>query len=109
MPTPATPRPRSTRAPARTWLVVLAALLCTCRSERATRDDCVAILERIVALELAEQGFVDPELTRRKQSEFSRRFAAELQRCEGLSLPPGARDCVARATSAEQVSHECLR
>jgi hypothetical protein len=109
MPTPAITRPRHARAPARSWLFVLAALLSACRSERATRDDCAAILERIVALELAEQGFIDPELTRRKQSEFARLFAADLQRCEGLSLPPGARDCVARATSAEQVSHECLR
>lgn len=102
-------RPRSTRAPARPWMIVLVALLSTCRSELATSDDCAVILDRIVALELAEQGFVDPELTRRKQAEFARRFAAELQRCEGLSLPTGARECVARATSAEQISHDCLR
>lgn len=109
MPASTSTRPRATRAPARPWLLALVLLLSTCRSERATREDCAAILDRIVALELAEQGFIDPELTRRKQAEFARRFAAELQRCEGLSLPPGARDCVAQATSAEQVSHVCLR
>lgn len=89
--------------------LVLGLSLLTCRSERASADDCAFILDRIVALELAEQGYRDPELTRRKQQEFARRFGPELQRCEGLSLPPGARDCIARAASAEEISHVCLR
>lgn len=96
--------PRRTRAAA-----ALLLLLTTCGSERASASDCAEILDRIVALELAEQGFIDPELTRRKQAEFARRYAAELARCEGLSLPPGARECVRAAPSAEHVSHVCLR
>lgn len=95
------------RAPAALLALALASL--TCGSERATAEDCAAILDRIVALELSEQGYRDPELTRRKQHEFARRFAAELHRCEGLSLPPGARLCVARAASTEEISHVCLR
>lgn len=95
------PRPRLRLA--------FALLLVTCRSERASDADCAAILDRIVALELAEQGYRDPELTRRKQHEFAHRFAADVQRCHGLSLPPGARECVERAASVEELSHECLR
>ena len=90
------------------WPLLLALGLLTCRSERATAEDCAVILDRIVALELAEQGYRDPELTRRKQHEFARRFAADLKRCEGLSLPPGARACVEQATSCEEISHVCL-
>ncbi|WAS90105.1 hypothetical protein [Nannocystis punicea] len=101
---PQQPPPKPRLAP-----LGLALLLLTCRSERAGADDCAVILDRIVALELAEQGYRDPELTRRKQQEFARRFAPELQRCEGLSLPPGARECIARAASAEEISHVCLR
>lgn len=91
--------------------LALAALLCcaACRGEPASAEDCRAILDRIVALELAEQGYRDPALARRKQEGFARSLAAELTACEGLPLPPGARDCVARATSSEQISHECLR
>ena len=96
--------PRRTRAAA-----ALLLLLTTCGSERASASDCAEILDRIVALELAEQGFADPELTRRKQAEFARRYAAELARCEGLELPPGALECVRAAKSTEHVSHVCLR
>lgn len=103
--------PQDMSARTQPWLAPLglALVLLTCRSERADADDCALILDRIVALELAEQGYRDPELARRKQQEFARRFAPELQRCEGLSLPPGARECVARAVSAEEISHVCLR
>jgi hypothetical protein len=81
----------------------------SCAREPASAADCRALLDRIVALELAEQGFRDPVLTRRKQDSFARSLADELTRCEGLTLPPGARDCVAAAGSAEQISHTCLR
>jgi len=86
----------------------LAALL-GCEREPATAADCRALLDRIVALELAEQGFRDPVLTQRKQEGFARSLADELSRCEGLTLPPGARACVAEASSSEHISHTCLR
>ncbi len=84
-------------------------LLAACRGEPATAADCREILDRIVSLELAEQGYRDVALTQRKQEVFAQRYAAELARCEGVRLPAGARECVARAGSSEQISHECLR
>jgi hypothetical protein len=89
-------------------LLLLLAPLLACRGEPASAADCREILDRIVALELAEQGYRDPALTERKQAAFAARFAAELARCEGVPLPPGARACVAAAGSSEQISHECL-
>lgn len=89
-------------------LAALALLLGGCAREPATAADCRALLDRIVAIELAEQGFRDPALTKRKQDSFARSLADELARCEGLSLPPGARECVAQAGSSEQLSHTCL-
>lgn len=109
MPVPSDMSPPPWRDRARPLLASLLLLATTCVRERASAGDCAAILERIVALELAEQGFIDPELTRRKQAEFARRLAPELARCEGLTLPPGARACIAEATSAEDISHICLR
>lgn len=97
--------------PPRLHLALLLALTSApaCRSEPASAQDCREILDRIVALELHEQGYRDPALTRSKQETFARRFAAELAACEGVPLPSGARACLAHATSAEQISHGCLR
>ncbi len=89
-------------------LVLLLAPVLACRGEPASAEDCRAILDRIVELELSEQGYRDPALTRMKQQSFARRFAADLSACEGVALPTGARECVAQATSAEQISHDCL-
>lgn len=99
-------------ATAALWTALLASLVSPsigCERDAATATDCRALLDRIVALELAEQGFRDPVLTRRKQDSFARSLAVELARCEGLTLPAGARDCVAQAGSSEQISHTCLR
>lgn len=90
-------------------LVLAAPLALPACGEPATADDCRAILDRIVAVELAEQGFHDPALTRRKQDEFARLYAADLARCEALRIPPHARACIAAAASSEQLSHDCLR
>jgi hypothetical protein len=98
---------RRATGPLATALTTL--LGCGCEREAATAGDCRALLDRIVAIELAEQGFRDPVLTKRKQDSFARSLADELARCEGLTLPPGARDCVAQASSSEQLSHSCLR
>lgn len=89
-------------------VAVVALLLAACEREPATAADCRALLDRIVAIELAEQGFRDPALTKRKQDGFARSLADELARCEGLTLPPGARECVAQASSSEVLSHTCL-
>lgn len=91
------------------WILATMMMLAACRGEPATAEDCRYILDRIVALELAEQGYRDEALTGRKQEAFAQRYAAELARCEGVRLPAGARECVAAAASSEQISHECLR
>ncbi|MEZ4450633.1 MAG: hypothetical protein R3B09_14220 [Nannocystaceae bacterium] len=80
-----------------------------CRGEAASAEQCARILDRIVELELREQGYRDPELARRKQAEFRRLFAEDLGECVGRRLPPAAMACIEAAVSAEQVSHLCLR
>lgn len=89
------------------WLGLTAAP--GCQGGSATAEQCAVILDRIVELELREQGYRDPALTERKRAEFRRLFADELGRCEGRRLPAGAMACIEAAVSAEQVSHVCLR
>jgi hypothetical protein len=92
----------------RRLLALVLALAAPACGEPASAVDCREILDRIVAVELAEQGYRDPALTRRKQAEFARRYAADLVRCEGLRMPSHARTCLAAAGSSEQISHTCL-
>ena len=99
------PRSGSTRRAA--WLAL--ALWSGCGGRPATDGECRAILDRIVELELGEQGFRDPVLAARKKSELGRRLAPELGLCVGRRLPPDAMACVAVARSTEELSHRCLR
>ena len=89
-------------------LLLLLAL--SCRAGRpATRDECATILARIIELELQEQGYRDRELLRRRTLELQTRYAAALDQCEGRALPTGAMACIRSASSAEAISHQCLR
>ena len=80
-----------------------------CASRRAGADDCEEILNRIVQLELSEMGYADPALAVRKQEELRRALAPQLGRCRGRRLSAGALACVRRATTAEEITHRCLR
>lgn len=93
----------------RRWLPLALILAAGCGNGRASHDDCTAILDRIVELELREMGFRDPALVERKRAELHRTLAPEIGRCTGRRLPVDALACVRQATTAEDVSHRCLR
>ena len=80
-----------------------------CRGQRATRADCERIVDRIVALELLEQGFHDPVLQARTEEHMRQELRSEIDRCTGLPMRPDALQCAERARSAEDIVHRCLR
>jgi len=80
-----------------------------CHKRPATRDDCVAVIDRLVALELVESGFRDPVVQRRWTDELRQRLAPHLARCEGRRVPDDLRACLPTARTAEEVEHRCLR
>jgi hypothetical protein len=84
------------------------AVVVGCR-HRMTERECSLVLDRIVELELAERGFRDPELARRRQSEVRARLASELSGCTGRRAAGNVEACLAKAKSAEEISHVCLR
>ena len=57
-----------------------------CHRHTATAADCRAILDRLVELELKEQGFHDPALVPRWQEELARRFDDDLRRCRAIRV-----------------------
>ena len=81
-----------------------------CRSAPvASAADCAELEDRIVALELHEQGYRDAVLLERKQRGLSASLRAERRQCEGRPLPAGALECARGATSSEELAHRCLR
>jgi hypothetical protein len=98
----------------RTWgllaLVLISAILgvSRCKADRATSEDCEKMLDRIVELELSERGFRDPVLLAQKQQDLRRLLEPELRQCQGKRLKPATIECIAQATSTEQISHRCL-
>jgi hypothetical protein len=79
-----------------------------CRHHRATPAECKAILDRLVELELTESGYRDPVARARWQAEINRRFAADLERCAGLTVRENLDRCLSSAKGAEGIAHVCL-
>jgi hypothetical protein len=95
---------------ARALLVLLTTWsLCGCSAEAATLEQCRAIFDRLVTLELEEMGFRDGALVELTRAQLSARHQHEITQCVGRRLPPHAMSCVTAAKNAETVSHECLR
>jgi len=90
-------------------LLLVLLLPAGCRRAPLSAEDCRRILDRIVDLELAERGFRDPALAERRKNELRALFSPDLAACVGRRVRPDALACVARATSAEDLSHHCLR
>ena len=80
-----------------------------CRGRTATADDCRAILDRLIQIELAESGFHDPVLAERWQSNLERQLAPQFAGCQGKRVPADLRTCLAQARTQEEITHRCLR
>ena len=93
------------------WLV---AALCfawvpSCARELASEQQCHAIFDRIVDIELEELGFRDPALAARHKADLQRRYARTLRDCVGHAISERAMTCVATARTTEELSHKCLQ
>jgi hypothetical protein len=80
-----------------------------CGRRAATVADCRAMLDRLIDVELDESGFRDPVLRARSRENFGRRFAPDLERCKGLTVPGDLNVCLAAARTTEEVVHRCLK
>lgn len=79
-----------------------------CRRQPASAEDCGAVLDRIIELELSEAGYRDPVLRARWQQDLGRRFAPDLQRCRGLRIRTDLRNCLGKARTPDEIPHRCL-
>ena len=83
--------------------------LSACQNKKpASKEQCLEIFNHLISLELKEMGFQDPALKDRWQKTLRKKYQEEISHCIGRPLAPKALDCVYRAKTAEEVSHECL-
>ncbi len=80
-----------------------------CHRHTASAADCRAILDRLVALELQEQGFHDPALVPRWQEELARRFDDDLRRCRAVRVGDDLAVCLRAAQNPEEIAHHCVK
>ena len=102
------------RAPNTRWILASVALaglvtLGGCHRHTASAADCRAILDRLVALELKEQGFHDPALVPRWQEELARRFDDDLRRCRAVRVGDDLDVCLRAAQNPEEIAHRCVK
>lgn len=90
-------------------LVAGSGSLVACQRHTANQADCLAILHRLVELELTESGFRDRKVRDRWTDEISRKFSADLSRCQGRRVPDDLAACLNRARTQEEIAHGCLR
>ena len=97
----------------RARLSISAALLAlcaqSCTRERATEQQCHAIFDRIVEIELEEMGFRDAALAARRTRELRARYESAIRGCVGHDISANALSCVATAKTTEELSHKCLQ
>jgi hypothetical protein len=91
------------------WLLVLSAFgLSSCH--KATEADCEQILDRIVELELKDQGITDPELVKRRTEETKTRKREQLiKTCVGKRVSQSNMECIRKAQNAAEITDKCLR
>lgn len=79
-----------------------------CGRHKATAEDCKALLARIIELELTESGYRDEVLRARWKDDLDRRFAADIEHCQGLSVRDDLRRCLGRVRTPDEIVHDCL-
>lgn len=88
--------------------VIILAAAAGCR--RATEPDCERIIDKIVELELKEQGITDPKLVEeRKVATRAHKRAELLEGCVGKRISDSALACIESAQSSKAITEECLR
>ena len=76
----------------------------------ATEADCERIIDRIVELELKDQGITNPEVVaQRKQQTRSKKRDDLLQGCVGNRIGKSTMTCIDNAESSKQITEECLQ
>lgn len=85
-------------------------LVASAGCRRATEADCEKIVDRIVELQLREQGVTDPDVIARRKDETKAKKRQELLGgCVGRRISNSSLECIQGAKTSAEIIDVCLR
>lgn len=75
---------------------------------KATREDCEAVVDKNVELQLKALGVVDPATVNKRRDEMRASMKDDIDKCVGKRVTDGMISCVKSAESTEKID-KCLR
>lgn len=75
---------------------------------KATREDCEAVVDRNVELQLKALGVTDPAVVGKRRDEMRASMRDDIEKCVGKRVTDAMMTCVKSAETAETID-ECLR
>jgi hypothetical protein len=85
--------------------LVLAVVGC---GRKATREDCEAVVDRNVELQLKALGVTDPALVGKRRDEMRTSMREDIDKCIGKRVTDSMMSCVKTAETTEKID-KCLR
>lgn len=92
-----------------TFVLVSASLVAlTGCGRKATREDCEAVVDRNVELQLKELGVSDPAIVAKRREEMRASMKDDIDKCIGKRVTDGMMSCVKSAEKADKID-KCMR
>jgi len=85
----------------------IALALCGC-GRKATREDCEAVVDKNVELQLKALGVTDPAIVSKRRDEMRASMRDDIEKCVGKRVTDSMLACVKTAETAEKID-KCLR
>ena len=89
-------------------LVVLVALLLPGCGRKATREDCEAVVDKNVELQLKALGVTDSTIVNKRRDEMRASMKEDIEKCVGKRVTDSMLACVKTAETTEKID-KCLR
>jgi hypothetical protein len=90
------------------FLLVGAAVGVAGCGRKATREDCEAVVDKNVELQLKALGVTDPAVVGKRRDEMRASMRDDIEKCVGKRVTDGMMSCVKSAETAEKID-KCLR
>lgn len=90
-----------------TGALVFAVALAGC-GRKATREDCEAVVDKNVELQLKALGVTDAAVVAKRREEMRSSMKDDIDKCVGKRVTDGMMACVKNAETADKID-KCLR
>lgn len=99
---------RSSTRCARVIYFLVGASLCVACGRKATPEDCQAIVDRNVEIQMKQMSITDPAAIEKKKTEMRTALEGDLRACVGRRVSDKMMECVRQAQKADEID-QCIR